>query len=130
MNIKKTKNKSMSFMPYIMLAIVIICAYFFLSSIGTIVNELDYSELTKEINEGNVTELTVTPRSGSGVYIITGKLKDYEKGETFSVTIPYTDTVISGIYESAESKGLSVETNTNPENSTWLSIFRLYVLVY
>ncbi len=122
MNIKKTKNKSMSFMPYIMLAIVIICAYFFLSSIGTIVNELDYSELTKEINEGNVTELTVTPRSGSGVYIITGKLKDYEKGETFSVTIPYTDTVISGIYESAESKGLSVETNTNPENSTWLSI--------
>lgn len=121
MNIKKTKN-SMNFMPYILLAIVVICSYLFLNNIGTKVNNLDYTELITQINEGKVTEISVTPKSSAGVYVINGKIEGYAKGETFSVTVPYTDTVISSLYENAENQNLKVETNTNPENSTWLSI--------
>ncbi len=121
MNIKKTK-KSMSFMPYILLIIVVIGSYIFLNSVGTKVNDLDYNTLVKEMNSGNVTELAVTPRSASGVYIVTGKLESYGKGESFSVTVPYTDTVISYIYDAAENNGLDIQTKTNPENSTWLTV--------
>ena len=121
MNIKKTK-KGMNFLPYVMLLTVIICSYLILNTVGVKVNELNYSELTSEMEKGNVTEISVTPKSGSGVYVISGKLKDYEKNETFSVTVPYTDTVISSLYETAEGQNLKVQTNTNPENSTWVAI--------
>ncbi len=121
MNIKKTKN-SMNFMPYVLLMIVVIGSYLFLNTMGNKVNDLNYTDLIKQINDGKVTEISVTPRSASGVYVITGKLEDYKKGETFSVTVPYTDTVISSLYETAEKKDLIVETNTNPENSTWITV--------
>ena len=121
MNIKKSK-KSMNFMPYILLAIVVIFSYIVLNNMGNKVNEFNYTDLTSKINNGEVTEISVTPKNASGVYIITGKLKDYAKNETFKVTVPYTDTVISALYESAEKQNLKVKTNTNPENSTWLNI--------
>ena len=121
MNIKKT-NKNMNFLPYILLAAVIISSYVFLNSMGNKVNELTYTELTSKLNEGNVTEIAVTPKSGDGVYVITGKLDGYDKGETFIVTVPYTDTVISSLYELANKNELNVETNTNPENSALINI--------
>ena len=121
MNIKKTK-KGMNLMPYVILTIVVLGSYLFLNSFSTKVNKMDYNELTKEIGNNNVKELTVTPKNAAGVYILTGKLNNYGKGETFTVTIPYTDTVISSVYELAESNNLKVQTNTNPENSAWLNI--------
>lgn len=121
MNIKKTK-KSMNLMPYIVLTIVVIGSYIFLNSFSTKINKMDYNELTKEIENNNVKELVVIPKNAAGVYILSGKLNNYGKGETFTVTIPYTDTVVSSIYELAESHNLKVQTNTNPENSTWLTI--------
>lgn len=121
MNIKKTK-KNINFLPYLLLIIVVVGTYFIINTFNTKVNKLDYTELTKYINNNEVKEIAVTPKSASGVYIITGKLNSYAKGETFSVTIPYTDTVISSLYEVADEHNLKVETNTNPENNTWISI--------
>ena len=126
MNIKKTK-RSMNFMPYVLLMVVIIGSYLFLNTLGTKVNNLSYTELTNNLNDDKVTELAVTPKSGAGVYVITGKLKGYSKTESFSVTVPYTDTVISTLYEAAEAKGLKVDTNTNPENSAWITILINFV---
>ncbi len=121
MNIKRSK-KSMSFMPYILLLFVILGSYLILNTVSNKVNELNYTELTSELNSGNVEEIVVTPKSASGVYVVTGKLKDYAKNETFKVTIPYTDTVISSLYENAEKQNLKVKTNTNPENSAWINV--------
>ena len=121
MNRKNTK-KSMKLMPYIVLTIVVIGSYIFLNSFSTKINKMDYNELTKEIENNNVKELVVTPKNAAGVYILSGKLNNYGKGETFTVTIPYTDTVVSSVYELAENHNLKVQTNTNPENSTWLTI--------
>ena len=121
MNIKKSK-KSMSFMPYVLLVVVVLGSWLFLTTLGKDVHELNYTELTTQIENNNVEEISITPRSASGVYVITGKLKDYSKTESFKVTVPYTDTVISTLYENAENHGLKVSTNTNPENSTWLNV--------
>lgn len=118
----KKSKRNMNFMPYLLLLVVVITSYIFLNSINTKVNELNYTELTTEINSGKVTELNVTPRNSSGVYELTGKMNGYKRGEIFKVTVPYTDTVISSIYETAEQHNLKVTTNTNPENSTWINI--------
>lgn len=118
----KKSKRNMNFMPYLLLLVVVITSYIFLNSINTKVNELNYTELTTEINSGKVTELNVTPRNNSGVYELTGKMNGYKRGEIFKVTVPYTDTVISSIYETAEQHNLKVTTNTNPENSTWINV--------
>ena len=110
----KKSKRNMNFMPYLLLLVVVITSYIFLNSINTKVNELNYTELTTEINSGKVTELNVTPRNSSGVYELTGKMNGYKRGEIFKVTVPYTDTVISSIYETAEQHNLKVTTNTNP----------------
>ena len=121
MNIKK-KRTSINFLPYVLLLIVVSFSLIYLNSVGNKINELNYTELVKELSNDKVEEITVTPKSASGVYIITGRLKGYEKNETFKVTVPYTDTVISQIYEGAGQHNLKVETNTNPENNTLLNI--------
>ena len=121
MNIKKTK-RNFNYLPYLLLVMVIVGSLLFTNSLGKKVNELNYTQLTAEINNDQVTEINITPRSGSGVYIVTGKLKDYSKNETFKATVPYTDTVISTLYTMAEEHNLKVETNTNPENSIWLTV--------
>ena len=82
MNIKRTK-KTINFMPYLLLLMVIIGSYLFLNTLGTKVNQLSYTELTESLNKEQVTELAVTPKSGSGVYIITGKLKNYKSNESY-----------------------------------------------
>ena len=121
MKIKKSKN-SMNLMPYVLLAIVIISSYLFFNTLGAKVNELTYTELMGKMNEGKVDEVNVTPKNSAGVYVISGKLEGYKDNETFTVTVPYTDTVISDLYKAAEAQSLNVETNTNPENSTWLTL--------
>ena len=118
----KKSKRNMNFMPYLLLLVVVITSYIFLNSINTKVNELNYTELITEINSGKVTELNVTPKNSSGVYELTGKMNGYKRGEIFKVTVPYTDTVISSIYETAEQHNLKVTTNTNPENSTWINV--------
>ena len=50
------------------------------------------------------------------------KISINKKTEIFSVSVPYTDTVISSIYSYAENNNLKVTTNSNPENSIWLTI--------
>ena len=121
MNVKKTK-KSMNFIPYLLLIAFVCGAYLYLNTFGRKVNTLDYNELVKELANNNVTEIDVTPKSSSGIYVITGKLEGYKKTEIFSVSVPYTDTVISSIYSYAENNNLKVTTNSNPENSIWLTI--------
>ena len=79
MKIKRSR-KSMNFMPYILLAIVVVSSYLILANTQGQVHELNYNELTTQITSNNVEEIKVTPRSASGVYIVTGRLISYEKG--------------------------------------------------
>ena len=126
MNIKKNKN-GINLLPYTLLAVVVICSYLFLSTMGTKPNELTHSELMKEMSAGKVTEMSVTPNMADGIYVISGKLEGYKDGETFTVTVPYTDKVISDIYETAETQSIKVETNTNAESIDWLTVL-VYVV--
>ena len=121
MNIKNRKN-NISFLPYLVLAVIILIAFLYTNTLGSKVNKLAYNEFTTELNNGKVTELNVVPRSSSNVYVITGKLSTYGKRESFIVTVPYTDTIISSLYKYSEENNLKITTNNNPENSMWLNI--------
>ncbi len=119
MNIKKTK-RNVNYLPYLLLITVIVFSLIFTNTLGNKVNELNYTELVNELNNDNVSEINITPKNAYGVYIITGKLKNYDKNEKFKATVPYTDTLISTIYNTAEEH--NVKTVSNTENIDWLSI--------
>ena len=121
MNIKRSK-KSMNYMPYILLALVVIGSYIFLMTMGSETHEFNYTELTNQIKLDNVEELEVTPKSDSSVYVITGRLKEYKKNETFKATVPYTDTSIEKLLELAEDKNITTKVNNDPGNISWVTI--------
>ena len=126
MNIKK-KKRNMSFIPYLVLAVIVLVAFLYTNTLGNKVNKLAYNEFTSELNNGRITELNVVPKSGSNVYVITGKLSTYQKNESFVINIPYTDTIVSSLYDYSENHNLKLTTNYNPENSMWFNILINFV---
>ncbi|MBQ6285302.1 MAG: ATP-dependent zinc metalloprotease FtsH [Bacilli bacterium] len=112
----------MNFLPYILLFVVIFGSYFYVNRLSSKINNIDYNKLTIELESNNVKELNVTPKNSSGIYVITGKLNSYAKNESFKLSVPLTDTLISSIYDKAKENNLEVTTNSNPENSLWLNI--------
>ncbi|MBQ4030359.1 MAG: ATP-dependent zinc metalloprotease FtsH [Bacilli bacterium] len=77
----------MVMLPYLIVLIVILAALFFVNGKRTEVHDIKTGELIQEIKEENVTEITVTPKSGESVYIVTGKLKDYDDKESFTTRV-------------------------------------------
>lgn len=124
---KKNNNLFKNFAPYLLLVIVMVGTLFFFNSVKNKEYDLDYNKFISQLSKGNVEELTITPKSGDGVYVLTGKLDGYSDNETFKVTVPLTDSVMSTILVSAEKQNLSINTNTNPENSSWVSILVNFV---
>ncbi len=126
MNIKRTK-RSMTYLPYLILAIILIGAYYYINVATNKVNTLDYNQLTTELRNGNVTEFNAVQKSGDGVYVITGKLSSYETNESFKVTLPNSDTIISSVFESCSiNKDLNCYASADPGNSIWINL--LYTL--
>ena len=109
---KKKKNSSfMAMVPYIILAIVLIVALFAFNNNGSKVNTLTTGELIKEIQEKNVTEITITPKSSDGVYYVEGKLDGYGSNESFTAKV-LDDEMIEEYVK--ENKIKKYDTNKDP----------------
>ena len=111
-----------TFMPYLLLFIVILCTMYLFNTLNKKTNTLNYNEFTTYLEEGQIEELTITPRSGSGVYSLTGRLVDYDSNETFELIVPLSDSVIENILNISEQQSLNVVTKGDPSNSSWLVI--------
>ena len=75
---KKNQKKTVkNFFPYITLGLVIIITLFLFNLGQTKVNKFSYDELITHMSKNEVEEITITPRSGGGVYDIKGRLKNY-----------------------------------------------------
>lgn len=109
-------------MPYLLLFIVILCTMYLFNTLNKKTNTLNYNEFTTYLEEGQIEELTITPRSGSGVYSLTGRLVDYDSNETFELIVPLSDSVIENILNISEQQSLNVVTKGDPSNSSWLVI--------
>ena len=118
----KRNNVTKQTMPYLILVLVILGTLVFYN-IGQIkVNKLTYDELITELSKDTVKSIEVTPKSNAGVYNIKGKLNDYAKNEEFKVDVPLSESVLDKILSYADNNEFEVVTNTNPENSSIVTI--------
>jgi cell division protease FtsH len=117
---KKKKNSSfMAMVPYIILAIVLIVALFAFNNNGSKVNTLTTGELIKEIQEKNVTEITITPKSSDGVYYVEGKLDGYSSNESFTAKVLDDEMITEYVKENKIKK---YDTNKDPGQNQILYI--------
>lgn len=118
------KNVKKGLLPYVFLLLLILSMYYLFGIANKTVNEISYDQFIKELSDGKVTELKITPRESYGVYDMTGVLKDYKDNETFFVKAPLTDTVINQIVSIDNDLNYKIETANDPG-----SISLLWVLV-
>lgn len=113
---KKRQNTVKQFTPYLVLLLIICAMLFLYSGTATKVHELKTGEFLKYINEGKVTEMTITPKSDESIYYITGKIDGYSDKETFTVRIvgEQLDTVTT--YATSHNLNL-YDTNKDPGSS-------------
>ena len=118
---KTNQNAMRNLFPYLILVIVIFVVLSVLNLGRTITNNLTTGELMSEIENKNVTEITITPSSEESVYYIDGKLSTYKENETFRATV--VEAELDNIIKYAESADLKVyETNPDPGTISWVYI--------
>ena len=108
--------------PYIFLFIFIICCLLIFNTFNTTINELSYDEFIEELNNKEITELNIIPKTRTQTYQIEGKLKDYSENETFTLSLPMSDEFLSKISEASESQDFTLNVETDPEASEWLAV--------
>ena len=128
---KKVVKKSI--FSYILLAVVILGVIYFFNVLNRKVNNLSYSEFITSMNKGEITELTITPSGGAGVYELTGTMKGYKENETFEATAPIADETIKEIYEGRKEYDFELKTKSDPSSSLFwsfvINILPLIILV-
>ena len=118
------KNVKRGLLPYVFLVLLILVVYYIFGATNVDVNKITYSEFLKELENNKVTELTITPNSSQGLYVLTGKLEGYEENETFSSTAVLSDATLDEINSIKGNKDLSQTADKDPGENPWL-----YVLV-
>jgi cell division protease FtsH len=120
-NLKKDKNKKI-LASYISLFIIMILVVSLFNFLNQKRNTFTYSEFLNTDFISEIVEVSVTPLSRSSVYQITGKLKDYADNETFVVTAPYSEEVISRLLVAQDKYGFEVNTNIDASTNAWWAI--------
>lgn len=121
----KTVKKGL--FPYIFLFVFIIACLFVFNVFNTTVNDMSYDEFIGELNDREVTELDITPKTRTETYEIIGKLKDYDENETFVLNIPMSDEFLSKITDASDDQNIKLNINKDPEASEWLAILVKFV---
>ena len=115
---KKTVKRSV--FSYLGLAIVIIGIFYFMNALNNKVNTLTYSEFLKDLKDDKVTELVITQDASKGIYTLTGKEKDYNENETFSVSGVLSEETLKQIQEAKGDKEIEIKVKNDPQSSLWL----------
>ena len=124
MNSKSVKK---GLFPYIFLFIFIIVCLLIFNNFNTTVNQFTYDKFMEELNNNQVKELNIVPKTRSETYEITGKLKSYEETESFKLTLPMSDEFLSKITNAADKNSFTIEIEKDPEASEWLAILLEFV---
>ena len=117
MNKKTVKSGLLS---YLSLFLFLIGILYFVDILNQKVNELSYDELVGFLNKGEITEVTIIPRSASGVYELKGKMEDYKENESFYVRVPLSEEVMTKLLDSQEEHNFKLITNNDPDSSTFM----------
>ena len=124
MNKNKVKK---GLIPYLFLFLILSTVVFLFSIMNQKVHTLSYDEFVGYAEGEAIAELNIIPRSSAGVYEITGKLENYNKNESFSLTVPLSDEIIGRVIDVVEKQGVVINTSSDPESS-WLMLFVIRLL--
>ena len=130
MNTNSKQNDNFkNILPYLVLAFVVIIVIVALNMQGSTVNELTTGELITELEENNVTEITITPRSSESIYYIEGKLEGYNATESFAAKVVGTE--LDNVLALIEANDVAeYDTNADPgENMVLYIIINVLPLV-
>jgi len=119
------KNKTVmkrNLMPYVLLFSFIIVSLFLLNIMNTKVNKFTYDEFVTHMNNNEIKEMTITPKTRTEVYEISGSLKTYDENESFVINLPTSDEIIKKILENQDETNFELKVKTDPEASSWLII--------
>lgn len=114
-------------LPYLFLFVFLLSIMMIFSSLNKEVHEITYGEFNEKLEDKQVKEINVAPRSRASVYTISGKLKDYKSNESFSFNMPLTNETMVKLLEAEDKYGFKMTTSTDPESSTLL-LFLINVL--
>ena len=106
--------------PYAFLLVFFLVIMTLVNTMNTEVHELNYSKFMKEVESGEVKEITVTPHANASIYTISGKLKDYKSNETFTFSMPLTDETMVKILEAEKEANFTVKTAADASASPLL----------
>jgi len=122
MNVKQKQNDSFkNLLPYVVLAIVVLVVVFALNMQGSTVNELTTGELMTELQENNVTEIAITPKSDESIYYVEGKLEGYKETESFTARVVGSE--LDNVLTLIEENNIEdYDTNADPGSSPFLYI--------
>ena len=122
MNVKQKQNDSFkNLLPYVVLAMVVLVVVFALNMQGSTVNELTTGELMTELQENNVTEIAITPKSDESIYYVEGKLEGYKETESFTARVVGSE--LDNVLALIEENNIEdYDTNSDPGSSPFLYI--------
>ena len=114
------KEVKKGIVPYILMFVIMLGIFYFVSLSNKKVNNLSYDEFINHMNKNEITEVVIIPRNGAGVFEITGKINGYAEDETFYVKALLTDSVAEKIYAKDGDYNFKIETKNDPSSSTFL----------
>ncbi|WP_186575876.1 ATP-dependent zinc metalloprotease FtsH [Aquibacillus kalidii] len=80
--------------------------------------EFKVNDFVEKLNNGEIAAVEMRP--SNGVYLITGKLDD-EKGTTFSTNVPNNNSIVTDIYQTAQSQKILVDVKPEKQPSGWVT---------
>ena len=124
MNKKEVKK---GLVPYLFMILIMLGIFYVFNVMNQDVNNLTYNELIKELNEGNIDKMYITPRTGAQTYEITGALEGYKKDETFFARLPMSEQVMKKIVDASEVQKFKLVAKKDPDSSSILIILVNYL---
>ena len=121
---KKTQN---SMMPFVFLLFFIITCMVYLNLNNKKINEFTASEFMDNLDKGKVTELNIITKVRSSNYEVTGKLKDYDKNESFILYLPISEEFMKKIIVAQDEQNFKLNVEKDPETASWLIMLMEYV---
>lgn len=106
---------------YLLIFLVIIGVVSFFTGANPKTEQITYNEFISDLDNGNVTEMTVQPVRG--VFEVRGKMKGYEEDETFLTYIP-TEQGLNRVDKAAEENNVKkLDVAPAEETSGWVTFF-------
>ncbi len=106
--------------PYFTLALLLLGLLYFFNLSKVKKYDFTYDEFMSKIQNNEVKEILVTPKSTAGLYQIKGRLNEYTDNEIFYVDAPLSDEVIDKVVNSGHE--FTVNMSADPNSNTFLAL--------